>query len=188
MHGVLGWPAPDAADCQVRLPVPFRAGGVRPDVSGQRLGHQQLHHPSLRQRRAQTQARSPPALAGPGRAMEGHAVHDREVGRLGCGSVGDRGAPGKRRMAALRRKMVLLAHRRRPGAHSGTPAGRNDGHARPGIVRDAAAARRRQPQPLSDRTPEGQARDALDGERRDSAGGRVRMAGRRAARRFQADA
>ena len=127
------------------------------------------------------------AVGRPGRAVEGHPVHDREGRRLRHRPGRDGGAERGRHLAPLRREVVLLAHRRRRGADPGAArggAGRHQG-ARP--VRAAAAARGRHAQQLPDRAAEGQARHALDGLGRDPARGRRRLSGRPARPGPQAD-
>ena len=172
---------------QVRLPVPVRAGRVRHHVPDQRHRHVDLPDPQVREPAAQGLPAAAHAVGRPGRAVEGHAVHDREGRRLRHRPGRDGGAERGRHLAALRREVVLLAHGRRRGADPRAPrggAGRHQG-ARP--VRAAAAARGRLAQQLPDRAAEGQARHALDGLGRDPARGRRRLSGRPARPGPQAD-
>ena len=101
--------------------------------------------------------------------VEGHAVHDREGRRVRHRPGRDGGAQRGRHLAALRREVVLLAHRCRRGADAGAARRRARRHQGPRAVRPAAPARGRLAQQLPDRAAEGQARHALDGLGRDPA-------------------
>ena len=109
------------------------------------------------------------------------------AGGSDVGAIETDGAQGRRHMAAVRRQMVLLACRRRRGTAAGAAGGRARRHQGPGAVRDAAPAQGRQPQRLSHRPPQGQARHPLDGVGRDPAGRRRGVSGRRGRPRPQAD-
>ena len=121
------------------------------------------------------------------RAVEGHAVHDRARRRLRRRQHRDGGEARERHVAAFWRQMVLLACRRRRRAAAGAARGRAGRHQGPRAVRAAAAARGRQPQRLSHRAAEGQARHPLDGLGRNPAGGRRCLARRRGRPGPQAD-
>ena len=83
--------------------------------------------------------------------------------------------------------MVLLARRRRRRAPAGAPGGCGLRHEGARAVRAAAPAQGRPPQRLPHRPPQGQARHPLDGIRRDPAGGRGGLSGRRRRPRPEAD-
>ena len=85
--------------------------------------HLELHHQALRLARAEEAPDGPAPLAGSEDHAEGHAVHDREGRRLGCGrgrdgGRADRCRAGRRRaLEAPRPEMVLQPRRcRRRGA------------------------------------------------------------------------
>ena len=94
---------------------------------------------------------------------------------------------GRRPLAALWRKVVLLQCRRQGGDAAGAPGRRGARHARRRAVPDAAVSRRRLAKSLPDRSPEGQARHPLDGVGRDQARGRDRLCRRQARPRLCAD-
>ena len=121
------------------------------------------------------------------RVVEGHAVHDREGRRIGHRPARDGGAQRGRHLAAPRREVVLLARRRRRGPDPRAAGRRARRHRGPRPVRLAAPARGRHAQQLSDRAPQGQARHALDGLRRDPPRRRGRLSGRPARPGPQAD-
>ncbi len=127
------------------------------------------------------------AVGRSGRAMEGHAVHDREGRRLRHRPRRDHRPQRGRHLASLRRQVVLLARRRRRGPHAGPARRGAGGHPGPCPVRPAATARGRLAQQLPDRAAEGQARHPLHGLGRDQAGGRRRLSGRPARPGPQAD-
>ena len=161
----LGHGPPAAHGRQIRLPIPVRAGRVRPDVPDQRHRHLDPSDPQFRQSGAEGLPAAPHAVARHGDPVEGHAVHDREGRRLRCRRHRNDRAQHRRHMAALRRQMVLLPHRRRRRTDAGPPRRRAFRHARPGAVRPAAPPAQRSPQRLSHRAAEGQARHPLDGSR-----------------------
>ena len=110
-----------------------------------------------------------------------------KAGGSDVGAIETVARQARRRLAAVRREMVLLPHRCRRRADAGA-AGRGGGrHARPGAVRAAAAHPRRSAQRLPDRPPEGQAWHQVDGQRRDPAGGRRSLSGRAAGPGPEAD-
>ena len=91
-------------------------------------------------------------------------------GGVGCG--GDRGAGGgggRRHLALVRRQVVLLERRCRPGDGAGAAGRCAARHARAEPVPAAAGAAGWAAQRLSDRAVEGQAGHPLDGQRRDHA-------------------
>ena len=159
-----------AARRQIPAHLPVRAGRVRPDVPGQ---HDRQPDPLAAQVRRSGAGGALPAGAdqpGPRCPVPGRDVHDRASGRLGCRR--DRGARdggGGRHLAVARRQVVLLERRCRPGDGAGAAGRRAAGHTRAEPVPAASGAAGRAAQRLSDRAVEGQARHAVDGERRDHA-------------------
>ena len=113
---------------QVRLPVSVRAGRVRHHVPDQRHRHLHLPDPQICEPGAQGLPAAAHAVRRPGRAVEGHAVHDREGWRLRHRPDRDGGPQRGRHLAALRREMVLLAHGCRRGADAGPARGRARRH------------------------------------------------------------
>ena len=167
--GALGMDRPLPAVAKVRAAISVRAGRVRADVPDQRHRHVDPSDPEIRQRRVEGISAAENAVGRRRHDVEGHAVHDRARRRLRCRRDRDHGALRGRRVAPLRRQMVLLACRRRCRADAGAAGRRARRHRGPGAVRAAAAAEGRQPQQLPDRAAEGQARHPLDGQRRDPA-------------------
>ena len=116
---------------QVRLPVPVRAGRVRHHVPDQRHRHVDLPAAQVREPGAEGLPAAAHAVGRSGRAVEGHAVHDREGRRLRHRPRRDGRPQRGRHLAALRREVVLLARRRRRGPHAGPAGRRARGYARP---------------------------------------------------------
>ena len=159
-----------AAGCrQIRAAISVRAGRIRPDVPDQRDRHVDPPDPQVRKQGAAGLPAAENAVGRRRHDVEGHAVHDRARRRLRCRRDRDHRALRGRRVAALRRQMVLLACRRRCRTDAGAPGGCGVRHQGASAVRAAAPAEERPPQRLSDRAAEGQARHPLDGEWRNSA-------------------
>jgi hypothetical protein len=86
-------------------------------------------------------------------------------GRVGRGRYREHRGEDGRRMADSRREMVLLECRCGRGHAAGATGRRSKRLARARSVRDAACARGRHAEPLSDRSFEGQAGNTVDGQR-----------------------
>ncbi len=77
-----GHGSPAAAGRQIRLPVPVRAGRVRPDVPDQRHRHLDPPDPQVRQQFPAGLPAAENAVGRPVHDVEGHPVHDREGRRV----------------------------------------------------------------------------------------------------------
>ena len=182
---------------QVRTHLPVRPVRVWAAVPRQHDGQPDPHHPPLCGARAAGALSAGAAGGGHGGPAAGRHVHDRAVRRLRRGRHRDAGRPPVRAigigrsLAALRRQVVLLQRRCRPGAGAGAPRRctrkRTGGYCRPRPVPDAAHAPLGRAQPLSHRAPQGQARHACHAVRRDRSGGSGGVARRRPGPRLQAD-
>ena len=124
----------------------------------------------------------------PDDALAGHAVDDRAHRRLRRGRL-HHGGPARRRraVAPLGRQVVHLGGQRRARADAGAPRRCARGHARARDVPGAEAPARRDEERVDGQPPEGQARLALDGDRRGHLRGSGRLRGGRARFGLQAD-
>ena len=132
---------------QIRAAISVRAGRVRPDVPDQRHRHLDPSDPQIRRARSCRiiccrkccPATSP-------RMWKGTQFMTERAGGSDVGAIETIGALRGRRVAALRRQMVLLACRRRCRAAAGAAGGRARRHQGPRAVRAAAPAEGRPPQ------------------------------------------
>ena len=127
--GVLGWPEPLPPIAKYALPVPVRAGGVRPDVPDQRDGHQRFI--ILRYGSDELKRKLVPRLLSQDMAelFKGTQYMTEKSGGSDVGSAVETEA--RRRRWRLYGDKWFCSHADGDVVlHSGAPGGRNDGLAR----------------------------------------------------------